>query len=89
LVSGSTRAKDTWRITQKRENLGEWDEWNGMILLKIHPYGYGNTPIRFVNDSIEKHPYANHGAGIFTNICPNKITQMSVNIPYMEHLGDG
>ena len=28
-----------------------------------------------------------HGAGIFTNIYPNEITQMSVNIPYMEHMG--
>ena len=30
-----------------------------------------------------------HGAGIFTNICPKNHPVLQVNIPYMEHLGNG
>ena len=35
-------------------------------------------------------PYANHGVGTLTNICPNKITQLCViyhTHPYTEHMG--
>jgi len=38
-------------------------------------------------EAYEPIPNANHGAGIFTNMYPNKIIQMSVNTPYMEHMG--